>query len=229
MARVTKAYQERKNEIMDTAQMLFYTKGYESVSVNLIIATIGISKGTFYHYFRSKEELLDELVKRFTDKAIQIIVPIVEDNSLNALEKLNLIYEKSGRFKLDQVELMKTIINVFYDDDNIKMRYKLRRNSIAAAVPYFTAVFEQGIKEKLFVMDDPEKTAELIFIMGQSLTDKTAVLLKDSGKNPENKEAFRLYLKTYRYCIEKILGLPPDSIVFFKEEELLEFFEWYAK
>ena len=112
MARVTKAYQERKSEIMDTAQMLFYTQGYDAVSVNLIIDTIGISKGTFYHYFSSKEELLDELVQRFTEDAIQNILPIVEDDSLNALEKLSLIYEKSGRFKLDQVELKKLYLEV---------------------------------------------------------------------------------------------------------------------
>lgn len=228
MARISKAYQERKKEIMDTAQMLFYTTGYDAVSVNTIIATIGISKGTFYHYFRSKEQLLDELVERFTQTAIQNIVPVVESDKLNALEKLNLIYEKSSRFKLDQVEIMKTLINVFYDDKNIIMRYKLRTNSINAVVPYFSEIFKQGIREKLFSISDPEKTAELIMIMGQSLTDKTAGLLRDSGKNPENKEEFKLYLKTYQFCIEKILGLEADSVQIFKEEELLEFFEWYA-
>ena len=85
MARISKAYQERKKEIMDTAQMLFYTIGYDAVTVNTIIATIGISKGTFYHYFKSKEQLLDELVERFTETAIQGVVLTVSARLLTIL------------------------------------------------------------------------------------------------------------------------------------------------
>ena len=51
MARVTKEYRERKNEILDAAQELFLTQGYEKISVDNIIKKIGIAKGTFYYYF----------------------------------------------------------------------------------------------------------------------------------------------------------------------------------
>ncbi|MFC1887272.1 TetR/AcrR family transcriptional regulator [Candidatus Cloacimonadota bacterium] len=227
MARVSKEYNVRKNEIMDTAQILFYSKGYDAVSVNLIIETIGISKGTFYHYFKSKEELLDQLVLRFTQAAITHIQPVMEDHSINAIEKLNLLYKRSSKFKLDQADFIKTIINVFYDDNNIVMRYKFRNKNLELFVPYFATIFEQGIQEGVFKMGDPTKTAELVMIMATSLADKTSVLLRDSAKNPSNKDEFILYLKTYRQCIEKIIGAPDNSIVLFDETELLEFFKWY--
>jgi len=102
---------------METAQALFYSKGYAEVSVNLIIENVGISKGTFYHYFSSKEELLDQLVQRFAVAAIENIIPIVNDDSLNAIEKLNSIYKNSSRFKLDQAELSFVINDIIIRKD----------------------------------------------------------------------------------------------------------------
>ncbi|MDF2532153.1 MAG: TetR family transcriptional regulator [Clostridia bacterium] len=62
--RITKEYDERRNEILDTAEKLFHAKGYEKCTVNDILKEISIAKGTFYHYFRSKEEVLDAIVSR---------------------------------------------------------------------------------------------------------------------------------------------------------------------
>jgi len=56
MMRIVKEYDERRNEIIDTAKKLFITKGYNKSSVNDILNEIGIAKGTFYYYFASKEE-----------------------------------------------------------------------------------------------------------------------------------------------------------------------------
>ncbi len=49
MARIVKAPDERRTEFIETAQALFYTKGYERTSVNDIIEAVGVSKGAFYY------------------------------------------------------------------------------------------------------------------------------------------------------------------------------------
>ena len=49
--RQVKDHYERKNEIIDVAEVLFYSKGYESCTINDILKEVGIAKGTFYHYF----------------------------------------------------------------------------------------------------------------------------------------------------------------------------------
>ncbi len=62
MARVVKAADERRSEFIAAAQNLFYSKGYESTSVNDLISVVGVSKGAFYHYFDSKQAVLEALV-----------------------------------------------------------------------------------------------------------------------------------------------------------------------
>ncbi|TJY43603.1 TetR family transcriptional regulator [Cohnella pontilimi] len=58
------ATREKKQHVAETALRLFAQRGYDQVSVGDIIEATGTSKGTFYHYFRSKEELLCELPRR---------------------------------------------------------------------------------------------------------------------------------------------------------------------
>ena len=66
--RIVKTAEERKNEILDVAEELFAEKGYDNASTNDIIARIGIARGTLYHHFSSKEEILDAIVDRMTMK-----------------------------------------------------------------------------------------------------------------------------------------------------------------
>jgi len=88
VAREVKEYDERLQEILSTARELFFTKGYATTSINDIISAIGIAKGTFYHYFDSKDDLLIAVTEQITDEALVGVREIVADPKLNALEKL---------------------------------------------------------------------------------------------------------------------------------------------
>lgn len=65
--RIIKEADIRKNEILDAAGILFTEKGYENTSVTDIMNAVGIAKGTLYHHYKSKEDILNALIKRQTD------------------------------------------------------------------------------------------------------------------------------------------------------------------
>lgn len=62
-----KENKELRRKIIDCAWELFEQKGYNNTTVSDIIKASGTSKGGFYYYFRSKDELLDSLHIRFDD------------------------------------------------------------------------------------------------------------------------------------------------------------------
>ena len=66
MARILKEeeYTVKRNEILDVAQRLIYTKGYEQMTIQDMLDDLQISKGAFYHYFDSKQAVLEALVER---------------------------------------------------------------------------------------------------------------------------------------------------------------------
>lgn len=55
--RVSKASEERRQEILDAAMRVFYDKGYEKASISDIALKIGVAQGLIYRYFKSKEAL----------------------------------------------------------------------------------------------------------------------------------------------------------------------------
>ncbi len=61
MVSMRDATRKKRQLVVDTALRLFAEKGFENVSVDEIIAAAGISKGTFYHYFKNKDEMVLDL------------------------------------------------------------------------------------------------------------------------------------------------------------------------
>ena len=86
--RIVKEHDERKNEIIDTAERLFAMNGYEQCSVNDILTEIGIAKGTFYHYFKSKEEVLDAVIGKSTGMIAERVTEVVDNKSLAPDDKV---------------------------------------------------------------------------------------------------------------------------------------------
>ncbi|MGD0006240.1 MAG: helix-turn-helix domain-containing protein, partial [Anaerolineaceae bacterium] len=79
MARIVKEdeYNVRRNEILESAQRFVYTRGYEQMAIQDILDDLQISKGAFYHYFTSKQALLEALIERMMLDAEQVLTPIV--------------------------------------------------------------------------------------------------------------------------------------------------------
>ena len=55
--------EKRKHELLKIAYEMFLRRGYENTSVDEIIAKAQIAKGTFYYYFLSKEQLLEDVIE----------------------------------------------------------------------------------------------------------------------------------------------------------------------
>ena len=90
MARVINEseYAGRRNEILDAVQRLVYTKGFRQMTIQDILDDLQISKGAFYHYFDSKQDVLEGLVARMLEAIEALTVGIVRDTALRPLEKL---------------------------------------------------------------------------------------------------------------------------------------------
>ena len=65
---MTKGTNKTKSKIVAAAWQLFYEKGFDSTTVEDIVALSGTSKGSFYHYFESKDSLIGSLAYLFDEK-----------------------------------------------------------------------------------------------------------------------------------------------------------------
>lgn len=68
---VSTRHQNRHDLILDAAQRRFARDGYGSTGIRAIAADVGISEATIYHYFRSKDEILDAIISRTAEGQLQ--------------------------------------------------------------------------------------------------------------------------------------------------------------
>ncbi|MBE5106403.1 TetR/AcrR family transcriptional regulator [Bacillus thuringiensis] len=166
--RVVKEYEERRNEILDTAEKLFVTKGYTKTTVNDILKEIGIAKGTFYHYFKSKEEVMDEIIMRIIKADVAKAKAIVSNPNIPVLDKLfRILMEQSPK----SGDIKEKMIEQFHQPNNAEMHQKSLVQSIIYLSPVLTEVLKQGIEEGIFSTPYPQETIELLISSAQVIFD----------------------------------------------------------
>jgi len=61
-----------REKILDAAQNLILDRGYVGMTVEHVLAQVGITKGAFFHHFKTKDDLAKALLRRFADKDTRI-------------------------------------------------------------------------------------------------------------------------------------------------------------
>ncbi len=226
MVRRVKAeeYSVKRNEIVDAAQRLIYTKGYEQMSIQDILNELQISKGAFYHYFDSKGDLLEALIYRMRQEAEPIILPIINDPDLPALDKLHRFFDTAARWKTARKDYILSLARTWYADDNALVRQKAEANLIQWSTPLITAIICQGVEEGVFNTTFPEQIGELVLSLLYHIGDAMVGLIFSSeAKEIELAHAEKL-VAAYNDTLERVLGAPAGSLNLMDRETLKEWF-----
>ncbi len=159
MPKTMKNHSLKKNELIELSEVLFMEKGYEATSIEDILKASGLSKGGFYHYFKSKEEVLVESMRRFAEDMLQELEPIVEAEGLSALDKLNRFMEKKVELQSSKKDLAKYFIMLTQSDFTY---YRYITTITEMYIKPFTAIIQQGVDEGVFKVEFPRETADIL-------------------------------------------------------------------
>jgi len=223
--RTIKKPQERKREFLEVARKLFFSQGYEQTSVEAIIKEVGLSKGSFYYYFKSKEDLLDELTKVLIIHILDEVQRIVNREDLDAITKLNKTFAAIGSIKLENIALIKTLQKAFYDDKNFFFRYKVYQNSTDMLSPEFAKIIKQGLKENVFKTPYPDEASRMFFELSFILSEKIPKMIIEINRFPENAGKIERELENFQFTIERIVGADEGSILIFDHNLLTKFLD----
>jgi AcrR family transcriptional regulator len=100
--------EQRKNAIIDTAEKLFFTRGFDNVSMEEIAKEVELGKGTLYLYFKNKDSLFFAITLRKMRKMHEILVECVE-LKISGREKSRLIGKKYFEFVRENKECYRMI------------------------------------------------------------------------------------------------------------------------
>jgi len=226
MARIVnkEEYELRRNEILDAALRLVYAKGYEQMSIQDILAELNISKGAFYHYFDSKQALLEAMIERMAKQVIDFLVPIVQDELLPAPEKLRRVFDIAARWKTERKETMLTLVNVWYADENAILRHKSQAAVLPLIAPLLTEIVCQGVREGVFQTAFPEQISQIIFSLLQSFGDTLVKLILQQESGVEALQHLEILSASHQDALERVLGAAAGSLPLFDTTILREWF-----
>lgn len=212
--------EERKNQIIKTALELFKDKGYEDTPVSSIIEEAGISKGGFYHHYKSKEELLEDIAALFVDQVLGLIRKIVQREELSALEKLNShIREVNALKKEKSAEVFIYLAELYAGGKNLQLERLIFDCGREKLAPLIKEIIEQGWREGDFKTDYPEEAAEIyvrLFLIHQREISELMVRALETRDREKFQEIMNRVLRKYSFLqkvLEDVLGLPGGSLV----------------
>jgi len=215
VTRIVKDYDVRRNEILDVAQQLFFRKGFEPTAIQDIIDEVGIAKGTFYHYFGSKLDLLDALIERMLCQTLEAVEPIVDDDQLTALEKFARFFDHIQSWKIEHKAFFLDVLRVWRNDENAIFRHKLKVASDRSVNPLLTSIIRQGVVEGVFVTDSPDDLSEILLQIGHSVSENVSELLLKIEKDDHTLDIVERKVAVYEHAVERLLGAPSGTLKLF--------------
>ena len=187
----SKSPEARKKEIMDVAETLFITKGYAKTTINNILSEIDIAKGTFYYYFKSKEDVMDAIIDRFITIEVEAAEAIATDVTLKAPDKIFRIIMGENHHGNKKEKMIEELHEV----SNEKMHQKSLIETIKQLAPILTRVIEQGIVEGVFETPYPRETVEVLLVSSGFIFDD-GIFQWDEEEKIQRAKAFVYILET---------------------------------
>jgi len=210
----------RRVAFLDVAQRLVQAKGYEEMSVQDVLDEVDASKGAFYHYFDSKQALLEAVVERSVDDAMAALAPVLGDPDLPALRKLESVFAGIARWKAERKELVLAIMEVWTSDGNAIVREKLRRLTVSRMVPLLSVVVRQGIGEGVFRIVSPDETAMVFVSLMQGFQELAIDHFIARQAGTVTFEVVQRSVASFTEAFERILGIPQGSLTLTDEPTL---------
>ena len=199
--RIVKEAEARREEILDAAERLFAAKGFDNTSTGDILDAVGIARGTLYYHFKSKEDILDGVIQRLTDRLMQDAGAIVRRKELPVLERLTkAILSLNVESKIG-LEIMEQV----HRPQNALMHQKMQTALLEGINPILTELVEEGVRQGICHTRYPESVVEMTILYANTAFDTLNV----TGLSPAQRER---KIAGLIYNLERLMGMAEGSL-----------------
>ncbi|MBT9775123.1 TetR family transcriptional regulator [Clostridium sp. MCC353] len=205
--RIVKEADVRKNEILDAAGILFSKKGYENTSVSDIMNAVGIAKGTLYHHFKSKEDIMDALIKRETDVIFLRAKKTADDKSIPVKER---IIRTILAFHVDTEHMEgQRMMEQLHKPQNTLMHEKTKKIVFQGVPPILAGIVMEGVQQGIFETSYPLECMEMALCYLDVMLDDNLFELTQAQCQDK--------IQAFLYHLERLLGTGKGELASFEK------------
>ncbi|WP_395829068.1 TetR/AcrR family transcriptional regulator [Elstera sp.] len=191
----------KKRQILDGARRIFLENGFDGASMNDITRAAGVSKGTIYAYFPSKEALFEELIRQDKREQAESMTPITDENVLirEMLEVLGLRMLKA-LLTPESIARIRLVMGISPRFPSIGRTFY--ETGYAYGVEKLGACFARKQAQGLIDLDDAQEAARVFFDLSFSRPVRFALLgvmpaMSEAELTAMTKKAVAAFLKIY--------------------------------
>lgn len=210
MARITKDPEVRRNELLDVALGLVQQVGYDAMSVEAVTTTAGVAKGTFYHYFASKDDLQFQLLERLGTELHQAISAALRANPGRGDEQLQVFMESAAAYKTGHLGQFLPM-TFLYRKGNDSLRHRLHQAWAHATRDLLVSIIAAGIADGSFTVTDADATADILTTLWYEGTDRGWLRALDEPDAPGFADALLRGSQALQQAQTRILGMPDGT------------------
>ena len=186
---------ETVESILEIGTDLILKNGYHNVGLNKVLKEANIPKGSFYYYFKSKEDFGLQIIKFYSEKSLVILRSYLEDLTKNHKKRIISFFKDMQDIYISKeykegclLGNCSTELSDFSESFSISIA-----NELSAWEKCFENCIQEGqIEGSIKMSESPKILSDLILTMWEG-----ALLRMKSAKNVESIETFILYLEKY--------------------------------
>ena len=202
MKRIVKDPEERRKELIDTAERMFITNGYDQTAVSDIVKEVNLSQGAFYYYFESKEDVLVAILDKNVAVMESALRQTAERTDLDEAVKLNAMFNQFISVTMSG----KKIHNYIHQEMNATLHKKLIKIRLSARIGQIIAeVISKGTEKGRFNVSRPLETSYLLIMLLASAF-RVFNLFDTSDELKGSEQAGKQYRENIRIALEDLLG-----------------------
>jgi AcrR family transcriptional regulator len=203
MKRIVKDPEERRAELIDTAEQLFLTKGYDQTSISDIAKEVPLSKGAFYYYFESKEDVLMAVLEKKVTAMEEDFRQILSRSDMDEAAKLNSMINLFIR----NLQSGYRILGFIQIEKSATLHQKLvKKGPFGNIAPIMAEVISKGCEKGRFCVVNPLETSYILLWLLASANVwlpqaiKTAMEEEDAGYKSSK------FFENVRTTLEDLIG-----------------------
>jgi TetR/AcrR family transcriptional repressor of nem operon len=162
----THAASDARQSILDTGQRIMARKGFSAVGLNEILATAGVPKGSFYHYFGSKDAFGEALLENYFEDYLADIDKTLRQPGLTMAQRLMNYWgqwQENQSFLDCQGKCLAVKLGAEVADLSEAMRLALKRGT-SGVIDRLGRAIEAGVAEgSLPITGDPNCVAQSLY------------------------------------------------------------------
>lgn len=162
----TRETSDVRQEILNVGQHIMAAKGYSAVGLNEILATAGVPKGSFYHYFSSKDAFGEALLEDYFATYLAELDQVLALPGLNMAQRLTkywAIWQDTQSFEDCQGKCLAVKLGVEVADLSEAMRAVLKRGTSGITDRLAQAIQTGAEEGSLKVCDEPHAVAQSLY------------------------------------------------------------------